>query len=402
MLDVPLRSREIPASMVDRDAGEKSYDFSQLSSLMEKFRDKLNVAVIYGRDRDGEGAVVYPTNVPRNGESQEIAAANIADSLRRNGFKNVDLFAEDICLGQRLRENNVHIAWNSSAGVQGENPSCHLPALLEMAGIPYVGHGPLNASILGQKHSFKRELHNAGIPTAPYITWDSARGPFLPEINSRFWVAFGDGSGPFVIKPVHGCDARNLRLLNKAEDLSAAVAEVYLATKNVVLVERFLPGREFSISVCGPVISRGGELVVSTNPFTFSVLECVHEPDQPFFVQDDAQKLNGTLYPVNVSGEPELYAGLTALAQRIFLDFNLQTLARITVRADADGHLHVLKMDPMPDIGVLGSEAENRVCAGLGEHGMVYDELVMSLLADRIDYYLSHKMHAAEHLWSLR
>ena len=94
MLDEPLRSREIPASTVDQEAGDEVYDFSQLPGLMEKFRAELNIGVIYGGDRYREAAVVYPTNLPRNGDSQKATAANIAESLRRNGFKNVELLPE--------------------------------------------------------------------------------------------------------------------------------------------------------------------------------------------------------------------------------------------------------------------------------------------------------------------
>ena len=62
-------------------------------------------------------------------------------------------------------------------GVQGYNSTSHAPAMLEMLGMPYVGHDPLNATTLDNKHAFKREAVCAGLPTAPFMTWHMSRGP---------------------------------------------------------------------------------------------------------------------------------------------------------------------------------------------------------------------------------
>ena len=138
-----------------------SYQFSQLSRLLDELRERLNIAVIFGGERGRPGSVLYPTNIPRSGGPQEEAAANIAESLRRSGFRHVSILPEDLSLGHQLREHQIHFAWISSGGVQGANPTCHLPSLLEMLGVPYVGHGPLNTTVLDHKHTFKRELGSA-------------------------------------------------------------------------------------------------------------------------------------------------------------------------------------------------------------------------------------------------
>ena len=98
-------------------------------------------------------------------------------------------------LSDRLRRAGIHMAWLNTGGVQGYNPAAHASAMLEMLGVPYVGHDPLTASTLDNKHAFKREALCAGLPTAPFTTWHMARGPFRPELNSRFQLAFGDYAG---------------------------------------------------------------------------------------------------------------------------------------------------------------------------------------------------------------
>ncbi|MGV2390413.1 MAG UNVERIFIED_CONTAM: hypothetical protein LVR29_25815 [Microcystis novacekii LVE1205-3] len=118
----------------------------------------MRIAVIHGGDSCREGAVIYKTHNPRSTKTYEQVAQDIAETLRAIGFCHVFIMADDMQLPQKLKQEKIHIAWLNTGGVQGYNPTCHTPALLEMLGIPYVGHNPLNSSILDQKHIFKREL----------------------------------------------------------------------------------------------------------------------------------------------------------------------------------------------------------------------------------------------------
>ncbi len=263
------------------------FEFAQLPDLLDAYFERLNLAVVYGGDKNDPNCVLYRTHNPRAWRSYEAVAEDIAASLRSIGFRNVALLTEGMNLGEQLRRHNIHMAWLNSGGVQGYNPVSHLPAMLEMFGVPYVGHNPLTASVLDNKHAFKRELISAGIPTSPYITWDSARGPLMPEINSRFWDAFGDYEGPFVAKPVSGRASLNVTVVDSMDELPSVVAEIYQATNNLVLIEKYLPGREFVVAVCGQAVSVGQRLSKRRDPFAFSILERVLEPGERIFTSMD-------------------------------------------------------------------------------------------------------------------
>lgn len=51
---------------------------------------------------------------------------------------------------------------------------CHTSALLETAGIPYIGHSPLNAAMLDDKGLFKLACKGLGVKTAPFIIHNEA------------------------------------------------------------------------------------------------------------------------------------------------------------------------------------------------------------------------------------
>ena len=76
---------------------------------------------------------------------------------------------------------------------------------------------------------------------------------------------------------------------------------------------------------------------------------------------------------------------LENLGSRVFNDLNLETLVRLDVRADATGKMYVLEANPKPDLKAPTAEKTSLVCASLQQFGMSYDDLVLSLLADRID-----------------
>src|SRR6266568_3121236 len=345
----PTRPRSRVARAIPSDAIE-------LQEQVEQLMADLRLAVIFGGDKISPGSVVYQSSNTRPWKSYEAVAHDIAGSLERIGFRNIQLMPDDMRLGDRIRREGIHMAWLNSGGVQGYNSAAHGPAMLELFGIPYVGHDPLTASTLDNKHAFKREAICADLPTAPFSTWHSARGPFRPDVNSRFQRAFADYPGPFVIKPVSGRASLHVHVAEDRESLPDMVDEVYRATENVVLIEKYLPGREFCIAVAGPVTARRGRLVRGREPFAFAALERVLASDEKIFTSMDVKPITKDRY-----------------------------------RA----------LDPQPEQKRPAEGITNLISAGLPECGMDYDDLILSLLADRLDFLFTHRGESVRHILDL-
>ncbi len=96
--------------------------------------------------------------------------------------------------------------------------------MLELFGIPYVGHDPMMAGILDNKHVFKRQLRAAGIPTAEFHIWQPGIGEDDPTAEVGFKAAFGDFAGPFVVKPVSGRASLNVTLSKPGRAFAAPSA----------------------------------------------------------------------------------------------------------------------------------------------------------------------------------
>ena len=204
----------------------------ELQAQVNRLIRCMRIAVIYGGNKADDGAVINATVNTRSWKSYKSVAEDIAGSIERLGCPNVNLMPGDMRLGDALQKNRVDLAWLNTGGVQGFSPVSQVPAMLEMFGVPYVGHKPLAATILDNKHSFKRELLALGIPTAPFIVWQSGRETFDPHKGPRHIEFFERNDGPFVVKPVSGRASLHVHFVERVEDISIAVSEINKATEN--------------------------------------------------------------------------------------------------------------------------------------------------------------------------
>lgn len=374
----------------------------ELEDQIDRLRPGMRIAVVYGGDKSAEGAVIHRTSNPRSWKSYRAVAEDIAESLKRLGFRHVILVPDDMRLGEVLQREDIHLAWLNTGGVQGYNPVSHAPAMLEMLGVPYVGHDPLTAGTLDNKHVFKQELAYLGIPTAPFVTWHPARGPFRPHVNSRFLETFKDYWGPFVVKPVSGRASLNVHFVDQQADLPDVVAEVFQAVENHILIEAYLPGREYCIAVGGPLVARARKLERLSEPFAFAAVERCLGPEEKIFTSMDVRPI--TTERVRLL-DPDTDAAtleeLHELARKVAIEMNLESLVRLDIRADAAGKLHVLEANPKPDLKKPTENATSLVCTALPSLGMDYDDLILTILADRLDLLLRPRRGIASHLMAL-
>ena len=374
----------------------------QLEGQLESMFRRLRLAVVYGGNSSNRGAVIEPTSNPRSWKSYEAVARDIAGAMSRIGCKEIFLVPDDMRLGENLRMHDTHLAWLNTGGVQGQCSVSHAPAMMELFGIPYIGHDPMMAGILDSKHVFKRQLRSAGLPTASFAIVLPEAKSYEPETDPVFLNAFGKHEGPYIVKPVSGRASLNVMYVEKRGDLAKAVDEVYGITRNFVLIEQYLSGKEYCVAIGGPIVSRGGKLEQLDHPFVFSPLERVLDADEKIFTSMDVKPISGErarlLDPVR---DAKVREELQNLALGVWRQLGIETLVRLDIRADDAGKLHVLEANPKPDLKAPSDNATSLVAIGLSEFGMNYDDLIMSIFADRVDMLLSERRGTADRLLRL-
>jgi D-alanine-D-alanine ligase len=379
-------------------------DYAELPALehrIERLKSSMHLAVIFGGDKSAPGSVVYQSHNTRSWKSYEAVAVDIAAALRRLGFRHVEVMPEDMRLGDRLRQRGIHMAWLNTGGVQGHNPVTHAPSMLEMMGVPYVGHDPLAATMLDNKHAFKRAAAFTGLPTPRFMVSQRPRG-CAAEFERNFQRAFGDYCGPFVVKPVSGRASLHVHVVPDAASLRDAADEVHEVTQNAVLIEQYLSGREVCIAVSGPIIAPNGRLARGTEPTAFSAIERVLMPSEQIFTSMDKRPITPDRTKLlDRQRDAKLLADMGRLARQTYLDFDLGSVIRLDLRADDRGDLFILEANPKPDLKAPGGGVTSLICAGLSEIGLDYDNLILSLLADRLDLLFTRRPDMVRHLSEL-
>ncbi len=371
--------------VIGSDGSLRYYEFSHLPAILDVLRKKLRLAVIYAGDKSSAGAVKYPAHNTRDWKSYKEVARDIQATLIAEGFEHVFLMPDDSTLFANLEKYEIHFAWLNTGGVQGYNPSAHAPAMLEMMGVPYIGHDPLNVSLLDNKDLFRRELVALGIKSIPFFVWNKFK-----YLDQSYWLEeipplFGDYRGPFVVKPVTGRASKNVMVADSLVELPRLVDEVYESTHNKVLIEKYLPGREYCIAIYGTVQAAGEQIHLHQAPFCFSYVERMLESGERVFTSMDKRPLTaGRFRLVNSVVDAKVLRELEQLAVKVFTYFNLTTLIRLDVRADADGELYVLEANPKPDLKKPDGHGISIVSMGLPSIGMSYNNLILSILANRL------------------
>jgi D-alanine-D-alanine ligase len=173
----------------------------------------------------------------------EITIAAICDALAGQGW-DVDRIGNVNQLVSRLAAGDRWDAvFNFCEGLNGLSREAQVPALLEAYKIPYVFSDALTLALTLDKGMCKRVVRDCGVPTADFAvitTIADARKIKLPYPLFLKPVAEGSGKGV----------GDNNRVTNRSELLETA-ADLLARFHQPVLVETFLPGREFTVGIIG-------------------------------------------------------------------------------------------------------------------------------------------------------
>ena len=135
------------------------------------------------------------------------------------------------------------LVFNIAEGVSGFGREAQVPALLDVYRIPYTFSGPVVLSLTLHKALTKRVVRDAGIPTPDFC--QVRRPADIEEVDLPF---------PLFCKPVAEGTGKGISPDSRVEDRDALRREclrLLEAHDQPVLVETFMPGREFTVGITG-------------------------------------------------------------------------------------------------------------------------------------------------------
>ncbi len=252
--------------------------------------------------------------------------------------------------------------YNLAYGVQGECRYTHIPSLLELAGLPYVGSGPRAHTIALDKHLAKLVMREAGLPTPAF--------QLIRRVGQRLEA---DLHYPVVVKPQFESTSFGIKLVEDDDGLDQAVDHIIRAWQQPALVEAFIDGLEVNCGVLGNDPAEAlPVLEVSFGERTGGDAMLTYEAKR--------DRIAEHICPARI--DESLSAAVQMLAVQCFEVIGCSDCARCDFRVDRDGNPQILEINSM----VAVHEASSYFLAARTV-GMSFADLVDRILASARSRY---------------
>jgi D-alanine-D-alanine ligase len=250
------------------------------------------------------------------------------------------------------------LVFNIAEGERGTARESQVPAILDVMGIDYTFSDPMVLAVCLDKSLAKQQVLRAGIPTPAFAVVD------VPEASSRVDLPF-----PLFAKPVAEGTSRGVTAVSKVAtqvQLDAVCRTLLEEHRQPVLVERYLPGREFTVGILG----------TGHEARALGALE-IHlhgQADLGVYSYDNKQYFEGRVSYTRAEDAEAQAAIEVALAS--YRALGCRDGGRVDVRSDQAGVPMFIEANPLA--GLNPEISDLAILARLGS--IPYDDLIVAIV----------------------
>lgn len=304
-------------------------------------------------------------------ESKETVQSLIA-TLGQLGYEpdpigNVRKLAERLVQGERW-----DLVFNIAEGLEGFAREAQVPCLLDSYGIPYTFSDPLVLSLALHKAMTKRVLRDLNVPTPKFALIECEQD--LRKVDLAY---------PLFAKPVAEGTSKGITAASRIcspEQLEQTCSRLQKKFAQPVLVEEFLPGREFTAGIVGT----GAEAKVLGVMEIF--LEAQAEP-LVYSYSNKANYENLVRYGLATDTVAQEAAEVALAAWR---GLGCRDGGRIDLRCDKHGQVNLIELNPLPGLHPVRSDL--CILAQLG--GLTYADLIGGIVRSALKRQTMAKPYA--------
>lgn len=255
-------------------------------------------------------------------EAIELALHSLGHSTERIGTAK----ALAMRLGQGDRWDLV---FNSAEGMYGFGRQALAPALLEAYEVPYMFADPLCLTVTLHKATAKQVVRDSGIRTADFAVVKTISD--ITSVSLPF---------PLFIKPIAEGTSKGISAVSKIHDrgeLQSGCERLLARHRQPVLVEVYLPGREFTVGILG----------TGSAAYSLGTMEIVLKdgPEPEIYSYDNKKHFDERVAPRLVDDATSRAAADLALAAWMCLGG--RDGGRVDVRCDSAGEVNFMEANPL-------------------------------------------------------
>jgi D-alanine-D-alanine ligase len=288
--------------------------------------------------------------------------AAIEKVLGDNGYQ-TDRIGNIKALTRRLAAGDRwDFVFNIAEGLYGFGREAQVPALLEAYNIPYTFSDPLGQALTLHKGMTKHVVRDLGIPTPDFKVIKSEED--IAEVVMPF---------PLFAKPVAEGTGKGITAMSKittGKELQAVCKNLLNTFQQPVLLETYLPGREFTVGILG----------TGKNAKVLGTIEVILKPaaEKNAYSYDNKEHYDQLVQYILVDDDEARQASEIALAAWRGLD--LKDAGRVDLRSDAHGMPHFMEVNSLAGLNPVRSDLPI-LCSLMG---ITYHELVSSIIGEAL------------------
>lgn len=239
--------------------------------------------------------------------------------------------------GRRLVECLVKgdrwdLVFNIAEGLFGIGREAQVPAILDLYEIDYTFSDPLVMSLCLHKGMTKQIIRDAGLATADFIVAQSAKDTDKVHFDPPFFakpVAQGTGMGITAKSVIHS--------RKELKDICRDLIEQF---RQPVLIEEFLPGREFTVGIAG---TRENARVLGT----MEILLSDTAEKQVYSLENKEGWVGRVEYRAVRPETDPLIHDVETLALKSWIALGCRDGGRLDIRCDKQGRPGFIEVNPL-------------------------------------------------------
>jgi D-alanine-D-alanine ligase len=226
----------------------------------------------------------------------------------------------------------VFLALHGGAGEDGR-----IQAMLDLAGLAYTGSNHIASAAAMDKDMSKRLFRSVGVPTANWMMAPAKADEVSKQLH---W--------PVIVKPNKQGSTVGLSVVREPAQLASAI-EKARAFDNEVMIEQFIPGREFTVGVLEGKALPVGEIIPPGEVFDY----------QSKYQAGGAREV----FPADLpASEAQVLQKYAVLAHNVL---KLGVYGRIDFRRDPGGNVWCLEANSLPGMTATSLLPQAAKAAGI-------------------------------------
>jgi D-alanine--D-alanine ligase len=291
---------------------------------------------------------------------------HIKRALENSGHEVIPIEATKNALATLL-QTNLDVVFNIAEGLSNnEDRESIFPAIFEFLGIPHVGSDALCLAITLDKPTAKKVWFSNGVPT-----------PRFKVIEKLEDTQGLDLKYPIIVKPAHEGTSRGIfndSYIENKGHLEKQVQKILVEYKQPVIIEEFIDGREFTVTIIG---NKEPYEILPPVEISFEGLPEHAIPFCSYEVKTIWDDPESTVCPANITLRQEQKLKKTAL--QAYEAVRARDFGRVDMRLDRNDNPYVLEINPLPGMS-YSPEVNHSMIKASKVAGYEYNEFIQRLL----------------------